>query len=239
MSMAILKSPTLIDERLNLNEGRRDVREAQANQDDLRASIEVQVRAELESQYQARWDAVKEDAKAEGYKEGLAAGHQDGMTSALDAFKKKQALLEEVLAKAEEQLDDWVQSIATQATDMAKTALCHFIGEQAISPVVLQNMVKKVSASLREADVLAVRLHPAECQVLRQALKQTAPQSGTRLADKLQEDASLQAGGVVVDTPRGEYRATLDVQLKKLFELLDEQRASLNLNAPVYHALRA
>lgn len=239
MSVAILKSPTLIDQRLNLDEGRRDVQVAPAHQDDVRASIEGQLRAQFELQYQARWDAAKEDARAEGYKEGLAAGHQDGMASALEAFKKKQALLENVLAGAEEQLDGWVQSICAQASDLAKAALCQFIGEQAVNPVVLQHIVRKVSASLREADVLTVRLHPAECQVLHQALKQTNPQSGMRLADKLREDASLQAGGVVIDTPRGEYRATLDVLLKKLLALLDEQRANLIVDAAPHHALRA
>lgn len=239
MSMAILKSPTLIHQRLNLSEGRRDSHAIDAPQDDVRASIEGQVRAELEAQYRAQLDAAKEDAKAEGYKEGLAAGHQDGMASALESFKKKQTLLEDVLAKAEDQMEAWAQSVMTEATDMAKAALCHFIGEQAVNPVVLQNVIKKVSASLRESDVLTVRIHPAECQVLRHALKQATPQSGTRLADKLLEDASLQAGGVIIDTPRGEYKATLDVQLKRLFELLDEQRASLNPNAAIYHALRA
>ncbi len=239
MSMAILKSPTLIHQRLNLNADHAQPEQGHAVNDGLRASIETQVKAELELQFKTRIEAIKDDAKAEGYKQGLAEGHQDGMASALDAFKHKQALLEEVLTQAEAQVETWLQSVMAQATDIAKEALCLFIGEQAINPVILQNIIKQVSSGLRESDVMMVRLHPAECQVLRHALRQSGAQTGARLADKIQEDPALLAGGVAIDTPRGEYRATLDVQLKKLLALLDEQRASLNPSAPVYHALRA
>lgn len=242
MSMAILKSPTMIHQRLNLGEDRSKALTQEAQRDDLRASIEAQVRAELEAQLQAKLDAVRDEAKAEGYKEGLAAGHEDGMASAVDAFKKKQALLESVLSKAEEQIESWMATVSAQATDMAKEALCLFMGEQALNPTVLQQIIKRVSAGLRHADVLAVRLHPAECLVLRNAIKQqsaSAQSQGMSLLERLVEDATLQAGGVVIDTPRGEYRATFDVQLKKLLAILDEQRSDTQPSTPVYHAIRA
>lgn len=247
MSMAILKSPTLIDQRLNLGGEARAGGTAPASAAsavDPRAAIEAEVRAELKAQYEAQLEeaktALKEEAEAEGYKAGLATGHEDGMASALAAFQKKQALLEKVLEEVEAQREAWVQSVCSQATDLAKEAIGHFIGEHALNPAVLQGIIKQVSAGLREADVLGVRLHPTECQILRTALKQGAMPAGShsRMADKLIDDASLQAGGVVIDTPRGEYRATLDVQLKKLLNWLDEQRAA-GPATPVYHALRA
>lgn len=242
MSMAILKSPPLIRQRLSLGDDRLPAQSAEITVDP-RVAIEAELRAKLEAQYQTKLDAIKEEARAEGYKEGVAAGHQDGMASAVESFKKKQALLDQVLQKAEAQLEVWLQSVEEQAMNVAKDALGQFIGEQALNPTVLQNIIKRVSSNLRDADVLAIRLFPAECQALRAALKQGAPagvQANSRILDKLHEDSSLEAGGVVIDTPRGEYRATLDVQLRKLMALLEEQRAaSAATPAPVYHALRA
>ena len=243
MSMAILKSPTLIHQRLTLGAD-RSPSGAAAIEIDPRVAIEAQVRAELEAQYlaqyQAQLDAIKDDARAEGYKEGLATGHHDGMASAMDAFKKKQALLEQVLKTAEEQIEDWMQSMTSQAFDLAKDAVCQFVGEHALNAAVLQNIVKRVSAGLREADVLSIRMYPVDCNVLRSALKQSASgQAISRLADKLVEDSSMEAGGIAIDTPRGEYRATLDVQLKKLMALVDQQRQDALNVAPSYHALRA
>ena len=248
MSMAILKSPTLIDQRVTLGGDMRkgEVQSALGATStalDPRAAIEAEVRAELETQYQTRLEqakaTLKEVAEDEGYKAGLATGHEDGMVSAQAAFQKKLALLDKVLDEAEAQREAWLESVTSQATDLAKQAIGHFIGEHALNPAVLQGIIKQVSAGLRDADVLGIRLHPTECQILRTALRHGPTLGGSsRVADKLTEDASLLAGGVAIDTPRGEYRATFDVQLKKLLNWLDEQRAE-GPATPLYDALRA
>ncbi|MGC4061427.1 MAG: FliH/SctL family protein [Aquabacterium sp.] len=250
MSMAILKSPTLNHQRLSLG-GARDqadvpasvpvVDERQAIEARLRTELEAQFKAQYEAEYLAKLEAAQDEARAEGYKEGLASGHQDGMDSAIESFKKKQAALEQILSKAEAQLEDWLQNVADEALALAKEAVCQFIGEQALNPAMLQNIIKRVSAGLRDADVLGIRMHPAECQMLRSALKQAAGAQGasSRMADKLTDDSSMEMGGVVIDTPRGEYRATLDVQLKKMVAMLDALRAAQLSSTPVYHALRA
>lgn len=250
-SMAILKSPALIDASVTLGRTSagqqsfvaasiesRDVFEA-----DLRSKITAQVRAELEAEYQSKLEALKgeafDQAMSEGYKEGLASGHRDGQAGALDAFKKKQQILDKVLEQAQSELGTWLASVQDEATDLAKRALCVLLGEQALNPGVLLHAIERATIALRDADVLAIRLHPVECQLLRSTLKHA--EAGTAmLEDKLREDASLGAGGVAIDTLRGEYRATLDVQLRKLMALVDEQRDAARSGAPLYHApLRA
>jgi flagellar biosynthesis/type III secretory pathway protein FliH len=239
MSLAILKSPTLIHQRLSLG----DERTASAPVPmalDPRIAIEAQVRAELQAEFDARLETIKDEAHAEGYKQGLTSGHEDGHATAIDSFKKKQALLEQVLQKAESQLEAWLESVSEQALEVARDTLCQFVSEQALNPTVLQDIIKRVTANLRDADVLSIRLYPSDCSALRNALKQTAgAQPPARIVGKLVEDSSLEAGGIVVETPRGEYRATLDVQLKKLLGLLDAQRQALPSPSVVCHAIRA
>jgi flagellar biosynthesis/type III secretory pathway protein FliH len=239
MSFTILKSPTLIHGRLSLDD------EGVASAPiplvpDPRVALEAQVRAELQDEFDAKLKSIRDVAHAEGYRQGLASGHEDGQATAIDAFKKKQALLEQVLQESEGQLESWLQSVADQALEIARDTLCQFVGEQALNPVVLQDIIKRVTANLRDADVLSIRLYPSDCNALRNALKQTAgAASPARLLAKLAEDNSLEAGGIVVDTPRGEYRATLDVQLKRLLGLLDDQRRALSPKSAVCHAIRA
>jgi flagellar biosynthesis/type III secretory pathway protein FliH len=187
-------------------------------------------------------ESLKDDARDEGYKSGFAAGHEDGHSTALEAFRKKQALLEQALTQADTQVQEWLQSVSEQALQIAQEAITLFIGEHASNATVLQQIIKRVTSGLRDVDVLAVRLFPAECSVLRSALKQAQCDSvSSRLLERLVEDSSLESGGVVIDTPRGEYRATLDVQLRKLMTLLSQQRAeSLSSTHALYQkALRA
>jgi len=231
MSLAILKSPTMIDRRLSLG-GAVDSDALPGSKLDPSAAMETRLRAVLEAEY----------ARDEGYKSGFAAGHEDGHSTALEAFRKKQALLEQALTQADTQVQEWLQSVSEQALQIAQEAITLFIGEHASNATVLQQIIKRVTSGLRDVDVLAVRLFPAECSVLRSALKQAQCDSvSSRLLERLVEDSSLESGGVVIDTPRGEYRATLDVQLRKLMTLLSQQRAeSLSSTHALYQkALRA
>lgn len=243
MSMAILKSPIHVQQRMTL--GGTAPRQALPEQalPDPRKAIEAELMAKLEAEFAAKLDAARDEARAEGYKEGLATGHEDGMTSALESFKKKQALLERVLEKAESEVDGWLLSVDEQAMTIATQALVQLLGEQAMDVGALQAIIKRMTANLRDADVRSIRLFPAECQTLRAALKQASAAGAagiSRIADRLVEDESLVSGGVVVDTPRGEYRATLDVQLRKLLNLVDAQRARSEAGAKdIVHAIRA
>lgn len=249
MSMAILKSPPLIPQRMNLQgEVGLPKDAAVAPQPDPRLALEAELTREIEARFEAKLEAAKEEARAEGYKEGLASGHEDGMASALESFKKKQVLLEAVLDKVEGEVQSWLDAVVEQALMVARQALVEFLGESAVDAAALQAVIQRVTAKLRDSDVVAIRLYPTECQTLRSAIRQAGggtANGAARFLDRLVEDASLQAGGVVVDTPRGEYRATLDVQLRKLMSVLESQREQADRNqaetpsAPVYHARRA
>jgi flagellar assembly protein FliH len=240
MSFAILKSPTMTDHRLSLGGGMESEVVTDAVKDPQKV-LELQLRAELEAEYLTKLAAVREEAREEGYKAGLASGHEDGQATALEAFRKKQALLEQVLAEADGQVQAWLQSVSEQALEIAQEAITLFVGEHALNTTALQQIIKRVTSGLRDVDILAVRLFPTECSLLRSALKQgQAESSSSRLLSRLVEDASLESGGVVIDTPRGEYRATLDVQLSKLMSLLSQQRSESSTVAPsLYQALRA
>lgn len=248
MSLTILKSPHLLAHRLNLREDGAHLPlergEPLDPRDEIEAKLRTQLEAELESRLQARFDAdleaAREAARAEGYKEGLSLGHEEGLSMAREAFSKKQALVDLVLDQADSALDEWKASVVSQAMDLARLSVTHLLGDRALDADFLQQLIQKITGGLRDADVLSIRLHPLDAHVLRQACKQGPDVAGgTRLPQRLLDDASLCSGGVVVDTPRGEFHATLDVLLRKLLTLIDEQRERFEATPLVIHARRA
>jgi flagellar assembly protein FliH len=235
MSLAIIKSPSFAGQTVQIGASLKlktdrladasPVVDAQAL---ARQQAEASLRATLEAEYQAKFEAEREKAFEQGYKEGLEAGHQEGVVSGAEGFKKQTLLLEKLIAQVGDDLEVWLSRCQEVATDLAMEAVTRIVGENALDADVIAGMVGQVTATLRESDVLAIRLHPRESSTLRLALRQEAAagHAPSSLLDKLRDDPSLQSGGCVIETARGEYRASLDVQLKRLRQLLDQQRAA-------------
>ncbi|MES2090764.1 MAG: FliH/SctL family protein [Pseudomonadota bacterium] len=234
MTLAIIKSPAFAGKKAQIGLAALPEHVVAAPVVDTQAierqQMESRVRDCLEKEFQAKFDAEREKAYEQGYKEGLEGGHQEGVSSGAEGFKKQTQLLEQVIAKVEESLDIWLGRCQEVATELAFESLTRVLGEQVLAPQVIAGMVQQVMAPLRESDVLTIRLHPSECAALRMALRQCAVGGlvPARVLDKLQDDATLQSGGCVIETPRGEYRAPLDIQLNRLRQLMDAQRAPVD-----------
>lgn len=244
MSQAILKSPVFLDQRAGGASkpsahlaGHGD---AAMPRVDPMLAIEARMRAELklelQAEFDARWAAEREKAHAEGYQAGLVEGHEEGRGAGQDAFRKKQALVEKVLEQVEAEAEAWRQSVQEQAHAVARQALCELLGEQALSPALLENLIRRVTHGLRDQDIVSVRVHPSEGRVLREACAARGDASqGSLLGQRLMDAPQLAAGGIVVDTARGEYHATFDTLLRKLLTLVDQQRSRLESQDPVPH----
>lgn len=232
MSTAILKSPVFIDQRAGVAPPRSagSMQTVAPPVPDANVALEARLRAELtaslQAQFDARWEAEREQAHAQGYQAGLVEGHAEGKQGAQDAFRKKQALIESVLEQVESEVQGWRQAVQEQAHAIARVALCELLGENALSSALLEGVIRRVTQGLRDQDILAIRLHPREGRLLRDACAaQGEAGGGGGLGQRLVDDGQVQAGGVIVDTPRGEYQATLDTLLRKLLTLVDQQRA--------------
>lgn len=233
MSTAILKSPVFLDQRTAVAAaqpaGAVGVVGAAAPQVDPMLAVEARLRAELtqslQAEFDARWAEAREKAHAEGYQAGLVEGHEEGRASAQDAFRKKQALVEQVLEQVESEADAWRHAVRDQAFATARQALGELLGEQALSPSLLESIVKRITSGLRDQDIVSVRVHPSEGRLLREACAARGDAAASSLlGQRLVDDAQLEAGGIVVDTVHGEYHATLETLLRKLLTLVDRQR---------------
>lgn len=233
MSNAIIKSPNHTSARIKLAAPVDPVAPgAEPGPGTTEPTLESRLRAELAREYELRWQEAQEAARAQGfqagYTEGIQTGHAEGIQAGKDTLKRQMSSLESILAKAEQDIASFWSKTESAATDLAFESVCQLLGEHALAPKVIAGSIKQVMRGLYDSDVLGVKLHPSERDVLQHALATSEPQELQmqvgRLADRLMADPQLEAGGCIVQTPRGDYCASLDVQLTRLRRALQDQR---------------
>lgn len=231
MSTLIIKSPSMNGTRVQLGAAQGEQPEGAMHQQTAMDEMEQRLRAELSRHFEEKLDQVRESARQEGYqdgyKEGLTSGHADGVQAGTDMLAKQLALLESTLAESDKAIASFWQDTEAAATELAFESVCQLMGEHALDVAAVTGMVRQVIRRLNDSDVTRIRLHPAECAALRRALKgddHALQLQMARLAERLLEDARLESGGCVIETPRGDYCASLDVQLTRLRRVLQQRR---------------
>lgn len=206
----------------------------------IEAEVMAKVRAEMDAQLNAKLADLRQKAHEDGFKAGFEEGHQEGLQLAQEGWEAKLQALDQLLERAEQQLTEWVSTVEDAAFVRAKEAITEFLGEQALDEHLLQLILERTTHKLKPHDVLKVRMHPADANHLRGQLKTVAHQPRVHeFIERLVGDPSLSAGGLVVETPRGEYQATLPHLLNKMAQYLDQQRQAFLTSAATCHALRA
>lgn len=187
-----------------------------------REALEKQVRLTVQREYAEQLEICEKEAFEKGFREGLTEGHKEGLATGAAAFDKQLALLDQLVSHAEAATDAWLNSVEKLSTEVAFDALGKLLIQQAVAPTLLTSLIQQITKVLHVSDVLSIKLHPADNKLLKAALLEAGMTS--KLMRLIEEDPSILNGGVVVSTPRGEYQATLDVLLRRLQQLLHEQR---------------
>ncbi len=182
-------------------------------------------------------DVAVSKAVAEGFEEGREAGLREGLVEAqkrldeaLDAAMKKvdeqaasqaaqqraeHALLMERLAGTlnglEAALAARLETLETDAIELAFEAVCRLMGESRGDRAAVSGLVLQAMGQLRAGTLLRVRLHPDDLDALEgDALIARHP------AVQWQADTKVALGGCMLDTESGTLDARLDRQLKQL-----------------------
>ncbi len=246
MALHIFKAPSLATNRVTLANNAQQTRSNDATdsadqivvppspmEQAIAEAVErarAALREELTAEFEAKLTEAREAAESEGYQAGFTAGHAEGVTCGQEALQKQAETIESALTRLDTAWSDLQAEVEDSLQDLTFEAVCRIVGEQAVDAQTVAGMVRNVTQRLRDADVLRIRLHPAECNALRSALRKNEIDGLTpRLIEKLSEDATLTSGGCVVETLRGDYRATFDVQMQRLRELIAQQRDALSL----------
>jgi flagellar assembly protein FliH len=159
--------------------------------------------------------------------ESRETGHREGV-----AFGRSQAAAEvkpviEKLAQSIQNISELRPKLRLQAeADIVKLALA--IARRVVNrelntdPEAVVGLVKVALGKLRIQEVTRVRVHPNHLGIIKEMLSHW----GGSGALEIEGDAGVGLGGILFDTARGEFDASIDVQLNEIERGLTDRLAS-------------
>ncbi|MEW6414683.1 MAG: flagellar assembly protein FliH [Pseudomonadota bacterium] len=160
---------------------------------------------------------LREQARAEGYAEGLAAGRQEA-EQACGRMKQLVESFGNTLDNLDFRLSDMLLALAL---DVARQVVA---GELAARPERILDVVnlalKQMAESTREARLL---LHPDDAALVRPHLDQVLDKNRLRIV----EDGRIVRGGCLIETPQGDLDATLPARWRQVVQVLGSNQGWL------------
>lgn len=155
------------------------------------------------------------DGRQEGYAEGLAAGRADGLEQARDETERLQLRLRGWLGSLAEPLARMDDEVGHQLSRLAMQVAAAVIRRELITrPEDIEQVARDALASLprAEARTIEITCHPDDLDALRNA----AGEAGW----VLRADASVAAGGLLVDAGDARVDATLEARWAQMSDRL-------------------
>jgi flagellar assembly protein FliH len=160
--------------------------------------------AELEEQVERR----ATQARQEGFREGEAAGRSRAVAEAQPALEKLARSIEEVARLRPRLLRESEAELVELAMGIARRILRR---ELSVDAEALQGLVKGALERLSAREICRIRAHPELEPGIRRCLERES-QSGIQVIG----DATLERGGILVETSRGKLDASLETQLAEI-----------------------
>jgi flagellar assembly protein FliH len=163
----------------------------------------------------------KEAIEMEAYRKGLEQGQAQGQ---MMAVKRIDPLLE-ALGRAVEELRDMRSIIVDKYKDQVVELLLLMterIVHRSLSlePDIVLDTVKQACSHIAETEEIRIRLHPSDFEYIRDIERVLSSSLTTKCSPVFVEDASVERGGVIIETAFGEIDATIRSQIEHMGEVL-------------------
>lgn len=158
------------------------------------------------------------------YDQGVAEGERRAGARDVAARQQEQMLL----ANAVRRLDDTRTSLYQTVEDDV-TALAFSLATRILRDTMIERqdaviaLLKSALATVREAGIVTVRVHPSDAPVLEAARAELCRDRPPAFAMHVEGDASLSRGSCVVQSTNRLVDASLDTQLLRLGEVLQKR----------------
>jgi flagellar assembly protein FliH len=166
---------------------------------------------------QADAQAREEAARQQGQQAGYQAGHRDGQA---EATRRHAAELEQIAARAAASVEEVLatrrrmrhqleEDLVALAVSIARRVLNR---ELQVDPEALWGIVRAVIDKLDTREIHRLRVAPGDAPVIQARL------GGTNLPERVElaVDSTLERGGLIFETARGELDASVDTQLEEI-----------------------
>jgi len=159
----------------------------------------------------------------------IEAAYQDGVRDGRREAETELSSVSEGLAKAlisvgtvrQELFHEAEEDLLRLSVAIARSIILREIAQD---PVILAGMVQGAVEAVAECDELVVRLNPDDHHVVAQS-QEFAQLSSEKKRIVLKGDASVERGGCLVETVRGNVDARLESQLDEIYRRLAEERS--------------
>jgi flagellar assembly protein FliH len=158
------------------------------------------------------------EARDAGYREGEAAGRAQANAQVQQLLEKLARSIQEI-AEARPKLRAQAESDLLALSLAIARKILH--RELSTDPDSIAGLIKVCLDKVRLQEITRIRLHPQHHAAVQQLLARTS--NGVQM--ELLPDPTLQLGGVIIETTRGEFDASVDVQLKEIERGLTDRLA--------------
>jgi flagellar assembly protein FliH len=158
------------------------------------------------------------EARDAGYREGEAAGRAQANAQVQQLLEKLARSIQEI-AEARPKLRAQAESDLLALSLAIARKILH--RELTTDPDSIAGLIKVCLEKIKLQEIMRIRLHPQHHPVVQQLL--TRLSTGVQM--ELLPDPKLQLGGIVIETTRGEFDASVDVQLKEIERGLTDRLA--------------
>ena len=189
-------------------------REKPSKADEARREADAIIR-----EAKSRQEAIELQAYNEGIKKGEDEGKKmsikrieplfDTLKNAMDELSSMRSF---IIENHQKQLMEIVFSITEKIIHRAIQ----------ISPDIILETVRAASNHLMETDDIRLRLHPSDFEYMREIEKILGRKLSSKKQIHVMEDATIDRGGVIIDTEFGEIDATIRSQIDHIKDVLSE-----------------
>jgi flagellar assembly protein FliH len=173
--------------------------------------------ARILAQAMADAERMRESARTEGFQEGRAAGHAQGLgeiTSGSNALGEAVKAIEALRCEV-------VEALETDAIELALSLAGKILaGAFQARPELVVEVVQGALRRITDRHRITVIVNPTDLDVVKEAIGElTAQGSGVELCD-LQSDERVARGSAIVRTLEGEVDASVHTQLERAREVV-------------------
>jgi len=170
--------------------------------------------------HQQEIDAMKADAVARGYAEGLDAGRMEGKKTYLAAQRKLESTVDALGARFEEVVDQAEALIG----EIVFSVVARIVGAQITSADGVRALVAEAIAQVRRQQIIRIRMTPGDIALLQET--EADGESQTAFAGiPIEPDDEIGLGGCVIDIEGGSLDARIETQFRQFAQSLKDLRA--------------
>jgi flagellar assembly protein FliH len=158
------------------------------------------------------FEALKAEAREEGYAQGLAEGLQAATDEQQALTTRLGALLHDVAADNEELVRGLEANVVELALAIAEKVIAR---EVKTDPGIVLDVVRSALAEIHDATELRIRCHPDDVALLEPRWEAMLPRSVAERSELVPEDL-VEQGGVVVETRIGYVDGQLKTRLNQV-----------------------